>query len=313
MITREYFAGEGKYRLEALAVYSEGGVTVTLFSHAAGHVGACALACPRPSLRDPWRISATVSVLAVLSHEDDIVARSAAKRIASALNVPVSLTCGIHVDHATKTDISRLESAARALCGELIEEGLRLRASWSASASVVAVSGDGSVIGPVDRDLAHTGRGILHQAFSVLLFTTDNRAMLCRRSPNKRLWGGVLADTCAGHVLVGESEADAARRRLAEEIGVSAPLREISSIVYREDHGDGSCECERCAILVGMVPEDYRINEEEIDEVVFVDVAELGSYARGEREPLAPWVRLALLDEGTVLGVREYLRRVDIP
>jgi hypothetical protein len=44
------------------------------------HLGAVALAQPRPSLRDPATVSASTSALALLGHKEDILAYRAAER-----------------------------------------------------------------------------------------------------------------------------------------------------------------------------------------------------------------------------------------
>lgn len=174
-----------------------------------------------------------------------------------------------------------------------------LRAGWDeggAGAEVVAVdAATGETLGPVDRIEAHTGKGILHQAFLTLLVEgrgEDARLLLCRRSPLKRLWGGVLADSCAGHPLPGEDVAAATARRINEELGITrdpADLKHLGHVVYREDHGDGRCECEWCEVFAAHVePGELRINQEEISEVRRVAPSELDGYLQGHPEQLAP-------------------------
>lgn len=147
----------------------------------------------------------------------------------------------------------------------------------------------------------NTGEGILHQAFLTLLVEgrgEDARLLLCRRSPLKRLWGGVLADSCAGHPLPGEDVAAATARRINEELGITldpAELKHLGHVVYREDHGDGRCECEWCEVFAAHVePGEPHINQEEISEVRRVAPSELDGYLQGHPEQLAPWLREAL-------------------
>ena len=153
-----------------------------------------------------------------------------------------------------------------------------LRAGWDeggAGAEVVAVdAATGETLGPVDRIEAHTGKGILHQAFLTLLVEGRGEGaclLLCRRSPLKRLWGGVLADSCAGHPLPGEDVAAATARRINEELGIMREpdqLKHLGHVVYREDHGDGRCECEWCEVFAAHVElGELHINQEEISEV----------------------------------------------
>jgi hypothetical protein len=84
------------------------------------HIGAVALAEPRPSLRDKGATSATVSVLAVTGHKEDELARDVARDMAAALKVRVCVTCGIHVDHAGENDIQEIVEAVGSLTREMI-------------------------------------------------------------------------------------------------------------------------------------------------------------------------------------------------
>lgn len=300
METRSFHVGEGKFRIDVTFVETGRGVTVTACSHTphAAHVGATAQAIPRP---EPGR-TATISILAVPRHRDEVPAHDIAAIVGTKLAVPTTVTCGIHVDNASVDEIKHLVE----VCHEAGEEVVRRveqirRAHWDDADEVVTVDADGTVTGSAERVEAHTGDGILHQAFSILLVEgtgDDARLLLCRRSAGKRLWGGVLADTCAGHPKVGEANADAAARRLVEEAGVSADLTSLGHIVYREDHGDGRCECEWCEVFVGSAPEKLSVNEEEISEVRRVSLSELDGYLAGRPEQLVPWVRIALEDEG---------------
>jgi hypothetical protein len=84
------------------------------------HIGAVALAEPRPSLGDKDVVSATVSVLAVTGHKEDELARDVARDMAAALNVRVCVSCGIHVDHAGPGDIQEMVEAVGSLTREMI-------------------------------------------------------------------------------------------------------------------------------------------------------------------------------------------------
>ena len=75
------------------------------------HLGAAALAVARPSLADPEKTGASVSVLTVTGHKDDEMARYAADLLTRALGSQVLVGCGIHVDGITPPqlrEVSRL-------------------------------------------------------------------------------------------------------------------------------------------------------------------------------------------------------------
>jgi len=96
-------SGPHRITLHAVPMGRDWNVTVT--GGERPHLGAVALAVARPSLRDPERPSATVSVLALCGHKEDSLARSAAETIASALGTNAAVSCGIHTDCLSDDDI----------------------------------------------------------------------------------------------------------------------------------------------------------------------------------------------------------------
>ncbi len=292
--------GEGKFTLQAVLTVTPRGIIVYACSPEYAHLGATAQAIPRP---EEGR-TATVSILAVPCHRDEIPAHDICAALATKFKMPCTCSTGFHVEHASKDDLQTVLDTTKELIAALEERVARvLRAGWDDVDEVVCVTEAGEPTGTAERVEAHTDEGLLHQAFEIFLVEgtgDDARLLLCRRSALKPLWGGVLADTCAGHPHVGEALEAAAARRLTEECGIEptdAPLTQLGHIVYREDHGDGRCECEWCGVFAARVAAgSLHINEEEISEVRRVRLAELDGYLEGRPEQLAPWARLALED-----------------
>ncbi len=75
------------------------------------HLGAVALAQVRPSLENASMLSATTSVITLLGHKDDVVAKRVAERLAAKLNKNVVAVCGIHVDHITADELEFVNEA----------------------------------------------------------------------------------------------------------------------------------------------------------------------------------------------------------
>lgn len=86
------------------------------------HIGAVALAVPHPSLKDPDKTSATVSILAIPGHKEDELARTIAKKIASALHATVSVSCGIHLDNAKAQEIEDIIASVTEMTEEMIRK-----------------------------------------------------------------------------------------------------------------------------------------------------------------------------------------------
>jgi len=86
------------------------------------HIGAVGIAHPRPSLKDPSKISATTSIYTVIGHKEDSVVQMMAARIASALNRLVVLTAGIHWDNLNQKDIKKILESCETLTQTIIDE-----------------------------------------------------------------------------------------------------------------------------------------------------------------------------------------------
>jgi len=85
------------------------------------HIGAVAMAQPRPSLDDPEKTSATSSVFTYLGHKEDMLVKPASEALASALKKKVVLTAGIHWDDIEKGSIERVKENCSLLVGMILE------------------------------------------------------------------------------------------------------------------------------------------------------------------------------------------------
>ncbi len=73
-------------------------------------------------------------------------------------------------------------------------------------------------------------RGLLHRAVHVLVFDQEDRLYLQLRSQNKDTHPGKWTSSASGHVDPGESYLQAARRELAEELGLELELSPLGFI-----------------------------------------------------------------------------------
>ena len=110
----------GRVELRLVCVAMGRDLSVTLDGGDRPHIGAVAVAQPRPSHRGGGRISATTSVIALLGHLEDELARSTAHRLASGLDATVSVACGIHLDQAGPDDLREVRELAEELATELL-------------------------------------------------------------------------------------------------------------------------------------------------------------------------------------------------
>ena len=124
-IEKEYFlleAGVDDYRITAKGFFVGKDLVVAIFGGTRPHVGAVAIAQPRPSLKNPDKISSTSSVFTLLGHKEDLLAKKIAEKLASEFNVTVTVTVGIHWDNLTPTGINKITEVSDKLIMRILDE-----------------------------------------------------------------------------------------------------------------------------------------------------------------------------------------------
>jgi isopentenyl-diphosphate Delta-isomerase len=172
---------------------------------------------------------------------------------------------------------------------------------------VELVSPDGASIGSSTVEVAHTGAGLLHRAFSVLIFDAQGRTLLQRRSAAKTRFPLRWANACCGHPAPGEAVVEAATRRLAEELGVAGvDLADVGVLTYAaSDPATARIEHEYDHVLVGHVRSGLATtpDPDEVASLAWVaPSAVLGDITGPRSAEYAPWLpgvlRIALEASG---------------
>lgn len=115
MRTETVCVGEGAFALEAVLTVTPRGIVVFACTPEFAHVGATAQAIPRP---EPGR-TATVSLLAVPCHRDEIPAHDIAAALATRFSVPCVASTGYHVENATPADLQKMLDVNKQLIAAL--------------------------------------------------------------------------------------------------------------------------------------------------------------------------------------------------
>ncbi|MEH0928814.1 isopentenyl-diphosphate Delta-isomerase [Micromonospora sp. CPCC 205558] len=141
---------------------------------------------------------------------------------------------------------------------------------------------------------AHQPPGRLHRAFSVLLVDPDGQVLLQRRAAVKTRFPLRWANSCCGHPQPGESLAEAANRRLNEELGAGpVELTEVGTYVYyAEDPATGRVEFEYDHVLRGeFLPGAPLLPDpEEVAELRWADPTALAAELALDPRSYAPWL-----------------------
>jgi isopentenyl-diphosphate Delta-isomerase len=119
-------------------------------------------------------------------------------------------------------------------------------------------------IGFLSQRLCHEGRGVLHRAFSLLIFNDYGELLIQQRSASKRLWPMYWSNSCCSHPRAGESMDAATQRRMAEELGISCPLTYLYKFECQAQYDATGAEHELCSVYIGRWGGRIKVNSAEI-------------------------------------------------
>jgi len=144
---------------------------------------------------------------------------------------------------------------------------------------VILVDENDTKIGLMPKLIAHE-LALLHRAFSVFIFNDNNELMLQQRALGKYHSPGLWTNTCCSHQRDHETNIEAGKRRLEEEMGFVTELEETTSFVYKAPFDNGLTEHEYDHIMIGRYNGQPNINKEEVEnwkwmplDMVKIDIA----------------------------------------
>lgn len=156
------------------------------------------------------------------------------------------------------------------------------------------------VLMPMDKLEVHQ-RGLRHPAISVFV-RRGGQILLQQRALSKYHTPGLWANTCCTHPWWGESSADAATRRLREELGITGlELKSVGQIEYRADVGQGLTEHEVVDVFMADAPQNMplALNPDEVAQTAWADADALLAEITANPEDYTPWLRIYLQEHRT--------------
>jgi isopentenyldiphosphate isomerase len=136
---------------------------------------------------------------------------------------------------------------------------------------VDVVDEDDRVIGTVTRRRMRA-ENLRHRSVGIIVRDVAGRVLVHRRAEDKDVWPGQWDAAVGGVVASGETYDEAARRELAEEIGVVAEPRPIGAATFTDDR------VRTVTHLYEVVADGpYHFADGEVVEARLVTLAELGA------------------------------------
>lgn len=139
---------------------------------------------------------------------------------------------------------------------------------------VILVDENDRELGTMEKMEAHE-KGLLHRAFSILLFNSKGEMLLQKRARTKYHSGGLWTNTCCSHPLPNESVASGATRKLKQEMGIDLVPEFVYKFKYKVSLDHGLIEHEYDHVLVGTFDGEPAINIHEVEDWKYISLAAL--------------------------------------
>jgi isopentenyl-diphosphate Delta-isomerase len=147
-------------------------------------------------------------------------------------------------------------------------------------------------VGHLSKVKCHDGQGVLHRAFSLLIFNDAGELLLQQRAPSKRLWPRYWSNSCCSHPRRAESMETAIHRRLYEELGLRCPLQFLFKFQYQAQFESAGSEQELCSVFIGRSGDPVRTDPREIMAWRWILPEALQAELAAEADKFTPWFKM---------------------
>ena len=156
---------------------------------------------------------------------------------------------------------------------------------------VILVDQEDNAIGTMEKLEAHQ-KGVLHRAFSILLFNSKGEILLQKRSRLKYHSSSLWTNTCCSHPLPSETMEEATRRKLKQEMGIDLQPEFTYKFVYKVQLNNGLIEHECDHVFIGTFDGTPAINPEEVEDWKFSEINSLRDDIRKNPGSYTSWFKL---------------------
>jgi len=158
---------------------------------------------------------------------------------------------------------------------------------------IILVDESDNQIGTGEKMEVHR-QGLLHRAFSILIYNQKGETLLQRRAASKYHCPGLWTNTCCSHPRPGEGLIAAAERRLEEEMGFTVTIKETGlEFIYKIKVGELT-EHEYDHVLEGRFDGEPTLNPEEADAWKWTSLENLREDVKNNPQNYTPWFQLII-------------------
>lgn len=157
---------------------------------------------------------------------------------------------------------------------------------------VILVNEQDVELGVMEKMEAHE-KALLHRAFSVFIFNDRHELLLQQRAVTKYHSGGLWTNTCCSHPRPGETVADAALRRLKEEMGFETVLSKAFDFTYKAPFSNGLTEYEFDHVFTGSYNGAIEPNADEVESYAYYSLAVIDEMLQKDPDNFTVWFHIA--------------------
>jgi isopentenyl-diphosphate Delta-isomerase len=158
---------------------------------------------------------------------------------------------------------------------------------------VILVDEHDNSIGTMEKMEAHR-RGLLHRAFSILVFNSKGQMLLQKRAAGKYHSGGLWTNACCSHPLPDEPMNEATNRRLKYEMGIDLSPEYIYKFIYKAPLDQGLVEHELDYVFSATFNGTPSVNPDEVEEWKFMNMDDLKEDILRHPELYTYWFRVIM-------------------
>jgi len=139
---------------------------------------------------------------------------------------------------------------------------------------VILVDEFDNALGTMEKMEAHQ-KGVLHRAYSVLVFSSKGEMLLQKRAAGKYHSAGLWTNTCCSHPGPSESIEESARRRVRYEMGIDVQPEFAFKFTYRASLDNNLIEHELDHVFTATFDGEPHVNPAEVSDWQYVDLPAL--------------------------------------
>ena len=156
---------------------------------------------------------------------------------------------------------------------------------------VILVDINDEPIGLMEKIAAHE-QALLHRAFSVFVLNDKNEIMLQQRAASKYHSPLLWTNTCCSHQRPGETNIQAGKRRLQEEMGFEVDLTELFHFIYKAPFDNGLTEHELDHVMIGKYNEEPNINKDEVESWKWMSIDAIKTDMQENPDDYTAWFKI---------------------